>query len=63
MDNFVENQAEEKELRHKKTFGFLKDADTKAGTDMPIKDADTMLSTIVLLLACLALAALAHVIV
>ena len=48
---------------HEKSSGFIDGAETNAGTSMPIKDADTTLSMIVLLLACLALAALAHVIV
>ena len=47
-------------MRHEKS---LEDGNPNAGASMPIKDADTMLSTIVLLRACLALAALAHVIV
>jgi hypothetical protein len=63
MDHLVENQAEMKELRLEKSFGSLEDADSNAGMSMPIKDADTTLSMIVLLLACLALAALAHVVV
>ena len=44
-------------------FGSTEDAETKEGTNMPINDQDTTLSMIVLLLACLALAALAHVVV
>ena len=52
-----------KALNYDKSFGFTEDAETKEGTNMPIKDQDTTLSMIVLLLACLALAALAHVVV
>ena len=61
MDNLIENQAEMKELRHEKSFGSIVDADTNQRTRMPTKDPDTILSMTVLLLACLALAVLAHV--
>ena len=63
MDNPLRNQTEIYELKHEKSCGFIEGAETNAGTSMPIKDSDTTLSMIVLLLACLALAALAHVIV
>ena len=63
MDNPLRNQIEIHELRHEKSSDFIDCAETNERASMPIKDADTTLSMIVLLLACLALAALAHVIV
>ena len=63
MSNPLRNQTEVQETRREESSGFNDNAETSAGTSMPIKDADTTLSMIVLLLACLALAALAHVIV
>jgi len=39
------------------------DAETNEETNMPLKGHDTVLSMIVLLLACLVLAALAHIVV
>jgi hypothetical protein len=61
MNDSNENKAEMEELRYEKSFGSTEGTETNEGTSMPIKDPDTMLSMIVLLLACLALAALAHV--
>ena len=63
MDNTLQIHAEMKALNHEKSFGSTEDAETKEGTNMQIKDQDTTLSMIVLLLACLALAALAHAVV
>ena len=63
MDNTLHNHTEMKALDYEKSLASIEDAETKEGTNMPIKDQDTMLSMIVLLLACLALAALAHVVV
>ena len=63
MDNLIQNEAEMKELKRAKPFGSTKGAEIKDRTSMSIKDPDTMLSMTVLLFACLALAALAHVIV
>jgi len=63
MDNTLQNHTEMKALNYEKSFGSTEDAETKEGTNMPIKDQDTTLSMIVLLLACLALAALAHAVV
>jgi len=63
MDNTLQIHAEMKAPNYDKSFASTEDAETKEGTNMPIKDQDTMLSMIVLLLACLALAALAHVVV
>jgi hypothetical protein len=63
MDNTLQTQAEMKELTYEKFFGSTKGAETNEETSMPPKDQDTILSMIVLLLACLGLAALAHVVV
>jgi hypothetical protein len=61
MNNPIQNEAEMKELKYAKSFGSTEPAETNEGTDISLKDPDTMLSMIVLLLTCLALAALAHV--
>ena len=63
MDNTLQKHAEMKALNYKKSFGSIEDAETNEGTNMPFNNQDTTLSMIVLLLACLALAALAHVVV
>ena len=51
------------ELNHEKLFASTKGAEMNKETSMPPKDQDTIVSMIVLLLACLALAALAHAVV
>jgi hypothetical protein len=61
MNNPIQDQAEIKELKHEKSFGSIEGPETSEGTNISMKDPDTMLSMIVLLLTCLALAALAHV--
>ena len=61
MDNPLRHQTEIQELKPEKLSGFGDSRETDAVTRMPIKDADTTLGIIVLLLACLGLAALAHV--
>ena len=61
MDNTLQNQAEMKELKCGKSLGSIEDADRHEGTSLSIKDPDRMLSMIVLLIACLALAAMANV--
>jgi len=63
MDNPPGHQTDIQELEPEKLPGFSDAGQTDAETSMPIKDADTTLSIIVLLLACLGLAALAQVIV
>jgi len=63
MGNSLRNQTEIQEIRHEKSSDFIEGAETIAGIGSAIEDADTMLGTIVLLVACLALAALAYVIV
>jgi hypothetical protein len=57
MNDSNQNEAEMKELNHEVPLGSIEGD----GTNISMKDPDTMLSMIVLLLACLALAALAHV--
>jgi hypothetical protein len=61
MNNPIQNEAEMKELQYKKSFDRTEGGETSDGRNISIKDPDTMLSMIVLLLTCLALAALAHV--
>ena len=51
------------ELRREKLFRSAPQDETNEGTNMPIKDPDRMLSILVLVLACLGLALLAHVVV
>lgn len=63
MDNLIQTEAEMEELNHEKLFASTKGAEMNKETSMPPKDQDTMVSMIVLLLACLALAALAHAVV
>jgi len=61
MNNPIQNEAEMQELKQENSFSALAKAETNEGISMSIKDPDTMLSMTVLLLACLALAVLAHV--
>jgi hypothetical protein len=63
MDNPIQNELEMQELKYEHSSGSIESSETNEETSMPIKDPDTTLSMIVLLLACLALAALAHVVV
>lgn len=63
MHNPIQNEAELPEVRREIPFLSAQEDETNDGTSMSIKDPDTMLSMIVLLLSCLALAALAHVVV
>lgn len=61
MKNSIQNEAEMKAVKHGTSFGSNDGRERNEETDISIKDPDTMLSMTVLLLACLALAALAHV--
>ena len=61
MNNPIQNEAETQELRREIPFRSAPRDETNEQTSISIKDPDTMLTMIVLLLACLALAALAHV--
>ena len=63
MNNPIQNEAEMQELRREIPFRSAPKDETNEGTSISIKDPDTMLSMIVLLLACLGLAVLAHVVV
>ena len=63
MNNPIQNGAEMQELKREKSFRSAPKDETTEGTSISIKDPDTMLSMTVLLLACLALAVLAHVVV
>ena len=63
MNNSIQEGAEMKEIKYEKLLGSTEAAKTNEETSMSIKDPDTTLSMIVLLFACLALAALAHVVV
>ena len=61
MNNPIQNEAETQELRAEMPFRSAPEHETNGGTSGSIRDPDTMLSMIVLLLTCLVLAALAHV--
>lgn len=61
MNDSSQNKTETEELKYEKSFGSTEGAETSDGTNISMKDPDTALSMIVLLLTCLALAALAHV--
>jgi hypothetical protein len=63
MNNPIQNEAETQELGREITFRSAPEDDTNEGISTSIKDADTTLSIIVLVLACLGLALLAHVVV
>jgi hypothetical protein len=63
MNNPIQNEAEMKELETEILFRSARKDETNEATSMYLTDPDTMLSMIVLLLGCLALAALAHVVV
>jgi hypothetical protein len=63
MNNPIQNEPGMEELKYEKSFGSIEGDETTEETSMSLKDPDTTLSMIVLLLACLALAALAHVVV
>jgi hypothetical protein len=63
MNNPIQNEAETEELKRAIPFRCALEDETNDGTSISIKDPDTMLSMTVLLIACLALAVLAHVLV
>ena len=63
MNNPIQNEAETQELRREIPFRSAPEDDTNEGPSKSIKDPDGMLSIIVLVLACLGLALLAHVVV
>jgi hypothetical protein len=61
MNNPIQNEADLKEVEYEKSYGSIEGAETNERTSLPLKDPDTTLTMIVLLLACAALAVLAHV--
>ena len=63
MNNTIQREAETQELRREIPFRSAPEDETNEGTSASIKDPDRMLSIIVLVLACLGLALLAHVVV
>ena len=64
MDNPIQNEAEMTELNYERfSGGSIEGAETHEQTSLSLKYPDTMLTMIVLLLTCLALAVLAHVVV
>ena len=63
MDNPIQNHAEMKELNYENPSVPPKAPKRRRKQVCRMKDQDTTLSMIVLLLVCLALAALAHVVV
>ena len=63
MKNSVQNKAEMQELRREIPFRSALEDETNEETSTFTNDPDRMLSIIVLVLACLGLAVLAHVVV
>jgi hypothetical protein len=63
MNNPIQRGAEMQDLKREIPFPSTPKDETNDGTSISIKDPDTMLIMIVLLLACLGLAVLAHVVV
>lgn len=63
MKNSVQNKAEMQELRREIPFRSVPEDETNEEASTFTNDPDRMLSIIVLVLACLGLAVLAHVVV
>ena len=63
MNNWLQNKPEIEELNYEQSFGSIEAAETNKETSMPVKDPDTMIGMTMLLLACLALAVLAHAVI
>jgi hypothetical protein len=63
MNNPIQNEAEAPQLRHEISFRSVMEDETNEGTSTFVNDPDRILSIVVLVLACLGLAILAHVIV
>ena len=63
MNNPIQSEAEAPELRREIPFRSALEDETNEGISTSINDPDRMLSNIVLVLACLGLALLAHVVV
>jgi hypothetical protein len=63
MNNTSQNEADTQELRREISFPSALEDETNEETSTSINDPDRMLSIIVLVLACIGLALLAHVVV
>jgi hypothetical protein len=63
MNNWLQNEPEIEELKYEKSFGSIDGTEMNQETSMSIKDPDTMIGMTMLLLACLALAVLAHAVI
>ena len=63
MNNPIQKGPEMQQLKRERHFRSAPKNETNEQTSISIKDPDTMLTMIVLLLACLGLAVLAHVVV
>ena len=63
MNNPIQNEAETQELKREIPFRSALENETNEGTSTSINDPDRMLSIIVLVLACIGLAVLAHAVV
>ena len=63
MNNPIQNEAETQELRREMPFRSALEDERDEEISTSINDPDRMLSIIVLVLACLGLALLAHVVV
>jgi hypothetical protein len=63
MNNPSQREAKIEELKYEKLFGSSDGTKTNQKTSMSLKDPDTMISVTMLLLACLALAVLAHAVI
>jgi hypothetical protein len=63
MNNPIQNEAEAHQPRPEIPFRFALEDETDEGTVTSAKDPDRTLSIIVLVIACLGLALLAHVVV
>jgi hypothetical protein len=62
MNNPIQNEADTQELRREIPVRSALEDETNDGISTSINDPDRMLSIIVLVLACLGLALLAHVV-
>jgi hypothetical protein len=63
MHNRIQTHAEIEELKYEKLFGSTEGTEMNQETSMSIKDPDTIIGMTMLLLACLALAVLAHAVI
>jgi hypothetical protein len=63
MNDPIRNEAEAHELRREILFQSVPEVEAHEGTNTSINDPDRILSMVVLVLACLGLAILAHVVV